>query len=299
MSFSIFNYKADRWPVLIFCMYSLVDFLIYWYVDSYWFVVLWMLLGIVPKGMICSFNHHHQHVLTFKYAFFNRLLEIPYAFHTGLISNAWVLHHSLGHHKNYLNQKLDESRWMRKDGSMMGEIEYTIDVAITAYPRAFQVGLKYKKYLPTFIGMGFVIVALLGLLFYHNAYNALFIYLLPMIISVHMTTWATYVHHAGLPTDNHFVACTNTVDKWYNFLTGNLGYHTAHHYLPSRHWSELPELHKQIAHKIPLNCYIRSGFPYNACHAIERVISPKTAVKYTEDLTGEELLYPELSQPHS
>jgi fatty acid desaturase len=36
-------------------------------------------------------------------------------------------------------------------------------------------------------------------------------------------------------------------------VTGNLGYHTAHHYKQGVHWSKLPALHEKIKDKIPDN----------------------------------------------
>ena len=42
----------------------------------------------------------------------------------------------------------------------------------------------------------------------------------------------------------------------YNLLTGNLGYHTAHHHKQGLHWSRLPELHEKIKDKIPENLYL-------------------------------------------
>ena len=46
-------------------------------------------------------------------------------------------------------------------------------------------------------------------------------------------------------------ASRNYVGGLHNKLTGNLGYHTAHHYRQGVHWSKLPELHESIADKIP------------------------------------------------
>jgi fatty acid desaturase len=54
-----------------------------------------------------------------------------------------------------------------------------------------------------------------------------------------------------LDTDNEFAASRNNLNRFYNVITGNLGYHTAHHHEQGVHWSLLPELHEQIQHKIP------------------------------------------------
>lgn len=88
-----------------------------------WLLAAWLLLVIDPKACICSWNHHHQHLFTFHQGVLNRLLELSYAFHTGITTNAWVLHHVLGHHVNYLDQTKDESAWKRRDGSTMGELK--------------------------------------------------------------------------------------------------------------------------------------------------------------------------------
>ena len=78
-----------------------------------------------------------------------------------------------------------------------------------------------------------------------------------------ITCWHTYCHHAGLDTQNPYEASHNILHRSYNILTGNLGYHTAHHVKPKLHWSKLPAFHATIAHRIPDHLYIEPFFPMN------------------------------------
>jgi fatty acid desaturase len=257
-----FRFREDRLPIaVILCLFAF-DLFVYAYVDSTVWLAVWTVIGILPKGHVCAWNHHHQHVNVFRHAALNRALEIVYALQTGITSNAWVLHHSLGHHVHYLDQAKDESRWQRADGTQMGELEYSLEVAATAYPRALEVGARHPKQRRVFVGMAAVTVAILAALFAARPAAALFVFLIPMAISLFITAWATYSHHAGKSTESHFVACNNILHRGYNALTGNLGYHTAHHYKPGVHWSRLPELHASIAHKIPADCYLTPGLPW-------------------------------------
>ena len=251
----LFRYKEDVLPTLIICFLFLLDCLVFAFVSSRSLVVLWMLIGLGPKVCICSWNHHHQHLPTFRAVWANRVLELIYALHTGITTNAWVLHHVLGHHLNYLDQKKDESAWMRKDGTKMGVIEYTLTIALTGYTRAYRVGRDHPKYQRSFLAMGTVVILLLAVLLWVNWFNALFVFIIPMIHGLLITAWHTYSHHAGLETDDHFEASYNIMNRWYNLLTGNLGYHTAHHYRQGVHWSRLPELHRQIEQQIPAHLY--------------------------------------------
>ncbi|MEE8348885.1 MAG: fatty acid desaturase [Acidobacteriota bacterium] len=257
----MFKYKEDRIPILLFVVYFGVDLLVFFTAESLEFVIFWMVLGIIPKAFISSWNHHHQHLETFHYPLCNRLLEIIYGFQTGIVSHGWTLHHVLGHHVNYLDQKKDESRWKRDDGQTMGEIEYAFTVAATGYPRAFQVGRNFSRPQRIFLLMGGITSSLLVLFFYINWVNALFVFVLPMMISLFITAWHTYSHHAGLDSQESLEASYNVTDGWHNLLTGNLGYHTAHHLRPALHWSKLPQFHDTIKAEIPQQLFRRPPRP--------------------------------------
>lgn len=273
---SLFKYPEDRLPVLVAVALTAIDITMYAAVRSTWVLVAYWLLMLVPKGVLCAWNHHHQHVATFRSTALNRMLKLCYALHTGVTTNLWVLHHVLGHHQNFLDQQKDESRWKRDSGQSMGVIEYTFSVAATAYPRAYQVGRRYpahqRQYL-IFTALTFALVA--GLVAY-RPFAGIMLFLLPMICSLLYTTWVTYDHHSGLDTDDHFQASYNNLNTMFNRLTGNLGYHTAHHYRQGVHWSKLPALHARIQHNIPAHLYRKSTFdrvlPGGHEPAVERAV---------------------------
>jgi fatty acid desaturase len=261
MSMKLFRHREDVPPVLCIVSLTLLDLAVFFLAPAGWLPVAWLLLVLGPKACICSWNHHHQHLLTFHQPVLNRLLELCYAFHTGITTNAWVLHHVLGHHVNYLDQAKDESAWKRRDGTTMGELEYTLVIAITGYLRAFRVARRYPRYRAGFFGMGLLVVLLLAAAFVWNPFNALVVFAIPMAAGYLVTCWHTYCHHAGLDTQNPYEASHNILHRSYNILTGNLGYHTAHHVKPKLHWSKLPAFHATIADRIPEHLYIEPFFP--------------------------------------
>ena len=247
----MFKNPADHWPVFFILCLSALDFSLYFLVSNPYVLGVYFYLMIIPKSQICAWNHHHQHAPTFKTVVPNRILEFFYALHTGVTTNLWVLHHVHGHHNNFLDQEKDESRWRRSDGTQMGELEYSLKITATAYYRGYQVGKSFPKEQRDFVVFSVITFAILcGLIAYKPAAGIL-LFLLPMIMGLFLTAWATYEHHAGLNTDNEFEASFNNLNRWYNLFTGNLGYHTAHHHKGGLHWSKLPQLHEKIKHKIP------------------------------------------------
>ncbi len=252
---TLFRHHADRTPVLIITALFVLDFVAYFLIDNIWLLLAYWLLMIWPKGVICAWNHHHQHTPTFNSSFLNRGLELIYALHTGVTAKLWVLHHVLGHHHNYMDQSKDESRWKRKSGSPMGRIEYSINVTLTAYYRGYKVGKNHPRPFKIFIISTIVTLIVVAALFWYRPLPTLFCFALPMMSSMVFTAWVTFGHHAGLDVDNVFEASYNNVSPIFNMLTGNLGYHTAHHYKQGVHWSRLPELHEKIKDKIPSHLY--------------------------------------------
>lgn len=246
-----FRYQEDRIPVAIISLLFAADIGIYFTINQLSFLTGWMLIGLLAKSFIAAWNHHHQHVNTFRQVWLNRLLEIIYTFHTGISTNVWVLHHNLGHHLHYLDQAKDESGWKRKDGTMMNVWEYTITIALTGYPRAIRVGRKHPKFQRGLTAMGLINAGILSGLLFYRPVPALLVFVIPMIVIYFGTCWTTYYHHAGLDTEDELHASHNIVNRWYNILSGNLGYHTAHHMKQGVHWSQLPQLHKNIEKDIP------------------------------------------------
>lgn len=279
-----FRYREDRLPILLISLAFVSDIIVFTLVDSTPALVAWAILGIVPKGGVCAFNHHHQHLNVFKQTFLNRALDVMYGIQTGMMSHGWVLHHSLGHHVNYLDQKTDESRWRRDDGSPMGEAEYSLTVGATAYTRAWQVARRSRKYLAVFLYMSALTLALVGAAIAWRPVPALIVFVIPMITMLFYTAWATFTHHAGKKTSSHFVASNNIIHRGYNIVTGNLGYHTAHHYRPGVHWSRLPALHDTIAHKIPADCYVSPGIPWNLK---QEVVGPPPGMPFASGTSTE------------
>ncbi len=253
------KHPIDRIPVLLILLLTILDFFLYFAIDNFWILLAYLVLMLVPKGCICAWNHHHQHILTFKWMPLNRLLELFYSLHTGVTSNLWLLHHVLGHHKNYLDQSKDESRWMRKDGTTMGVVEYTLTVACTAYYRGYLVGKRYPKHYRTHVLYSLVTLMLVIALIVYKPMQGAMLFVLPMLIGLLITAWATYDHHSGLEEkEDHFKASYNNKNAVFNWMTGNLGYHTAHHYKQGLHWSKLPALHEKIKHRIPSELYFSS-----------------------------------------
>lgn len=257
---SKFKYKEDRWPVFIILTLTIIDFVLYFTVNDIVLLVSYYLLMILPKGVICAWNHHHQHLFTFRNTLLNRGLEFIYALHTGVTTHLWRLHHVLGHHVNFLNQEQDESRWKRKDATRMGVVEYTLIVALTAYTRGYQVGKRYPKQLKPFLIYTAITSVIVAILVWYKPVAGLMLFVLPMITSLLFTAYVTYDHHSGLDTENEFEASYNNLDPLFNRLTGNLGYHTAHHYKQGVHWSKLPALHAKIEAEIPTHLYQKSIF---------------------------------------
>ena len=246
-----FRQKADILPLSIIIFLFLIDIYLYFIGLSGLLLYLYVIFSVLSKWLICAWNHHHQHVQTFSLPLLNRLIEIMYWFQTGVVWYGWVLHHNLGHHVNYQDQTKDESAWKSQTtGKAYHPFIYTCIVSITAYYRSWFVWNKHKKIQKYFLIMCSIQLAILIALIYFKPLQWILLFWLPIITGLLITVYTTYDHHSGLEDEDPYKSSYNILAPWYNLLTGNLGYHTAHHLKGSLHWSKLPAFHKTIEHKI-------------------------------------------------
>ena len=271
------NKKVDYYLVAIILCITCIDIAVFFFSASLVLPIIWSSCSLLVKGLVCVWNHHHQHCKFFKSAWANRLIELSMGLQTGVVGEAWVLQHTLGHHRNYLDQSADEAAWKTSSGRIMSELEYTLKVSLMAYPCAFKVGRKHSKIYSRMLQNIALTLLFVGVFFWLNWVRTLIIFVAPMLFLLFMTVRETYQHHLGLSQDDPYSASNNIVDRWYNLLTCNLGYHTAHHLQCGRHWSELPELHREIADKIPPSLYREPGFPINLLSKIEHHFTTKAS----------------------
>lgn len=267
--------KVDSYLVAIILLVFTVDLIVFLYSPTPVAPIIWSIASLNVKGWSCSWNHHHQHYKFFIHPWANRVLEFIMGLHTGVVGEAWVLHHTLGHHINYLDQTKDESAWKDGDGNLMSHLRYTLNVGIFAYPLALKVGERYPKSRSKLIQNILITLLFLSVLAWFNWVYTLIIFLIPMIFLLFLTAYVTYDHHAGLDEQDPYQATYNVTDRWYNFFTCNLGYHTAHHLQCGRHWSELPQFHEEIRDKIPLHLYRDPGFPFLLMTNVEKALLRK------------------------
>ncbi len=259
---TVLKYKADRGPVAyVLAMFAV--HLLLWAFATPWVALASTIPLAIASMFVAPINHHHQHLNTFRSSVANRFYDLALALQTGVAPYSWVLHHNLGHHLNYLNQhphtSPDESAWTRRDGTQMGRVEYTLDMLLRHQSDIFRVGQQYPRYRRYWLAMKLPLYSLIGLGLWINPLNTFLIFLVPGFMALTHTIWATYEHHAGSPTDDHIVGSFNRDNRLYNWMTGNLGLHSAHHSRPGVHWSLLPLVHAEIKHEIP-DSQIVTGF---------------------------------------
>lgn len=251
---TLLRYKADRTSVAFVLFVFAVHVALFLFASPLW-AALAMLPVLVLSVCVAPLNHHHQHLGVFQSGLLNRIYDLILALQTGIGPFTWVLHHNVGHHANYLYQPPhatpDESHWTRSNGTKMGRVEYTLHLFFHHQFDVFRVGKKHPKLFRSYLLMKIPLYAIVAAGLYCNPTMYLLVFLIPGMVTLLHTCWATYEHHAGHHSDSHFSASVNRENWLYNILSWNLGYHTAHHYRPGVHWSLLPALHREIEDKIP------------------------------------------------
>lgn len=248
---SLYRYREDVLPSLIVLSVFAAQLYTFFFVDSLWAVAGVMATLLAFSAVPGSISHNHHHVPTFLKAWLNRPYEVVLFLETGVVPYAWTLHHNLGHHRDYLDQEKDPANWRLPDGHVMSRIRYDVVGALRIYPEVWKIGRRHPELFRRFKLWASISLAVLGLFLVLDPIKALILFVAPMPIMYLGLMDNTYMQHSDLDTSSELTASRNTTSRFYNLISWNLGYHTAHHMKPHVHWSRLPALYAQLEAQIP------------------------------------------------
>lgn len=247
----LYRYREDIAPsLIIFIVFGIQLYTFFW-VEDLRAVAITMVILLMCSASPGSISHNHHHTHTFTRPWLNRWYEVILFLETGILPYAWTLHHNLGHHKHYLDQSLDPSKWQHKNGRVMARVYYDVVNAALIYPQVCAVGRQHPGVYRRFKIWAVISLAVLGVFFALDPLKALILFVAPMPVMYLGLLDNTYMQHCDLDTDSHYTASRNSTNRLYNMISWNLGYHTAHHMRPNLHWSRLPTFFKSIEGKIP------------------------------------------------
>lgn len=272
----LYRYREDLAPSLVVLGVFAIQLYTFFCIQSLWAVAGVMAALLTFSAMPGAIAHNHHHVPIFTRAWLNRLFEILLFLETGVVPYAWTLHHNLGHHKHYLDQEKDPANWRLPDGRVMSRLRYDVVGALRIYPEIWRIGRRHPELFRRFKVWSSVALAVLGLFLLLDPVKALVLFVAPMPVMYLGLMDNTYMQHSDLDTRSELTASRNTTNRLYNFISWNLGYHTAHHMKPHVHWSRLPALHAELETQIPdgLKCdsVLLSACPYRHSHAAARAV---------------------------
>ena len=279
----LYRYREDIRPTLVILTISSIQFFTFFCIDSLWMVAGIMLGLLSLSAMPGSIAHNHHHVHTFTRPWLNRVYEVLLFLEVGIPPYAWTLHHNLGHHKEYLDQEKDPANWRLADGSVMSRLRYDIVGVLRIYPEICKIGQRYPGLYRRFKIWAAISLMVLGVFILLDPVKALLLFVAPMPVMYLGLLDNTYMQHSDLDTACEFTASRNTSNRLYNFISWNLGYHTAHHIKPHLHWSRLPGFFAEIEPAIPGSMKCASVF-LSACSYRHSQQSSKTGQPATNSL---------------
>jgi fatty acid desaturase len=248
---AVFREPIDAVPVTVIATVALLQLAIFGVVHDPVRVLLAVGLLFPLQLNFAGMCHNHHHRNTFRRPLANRIFEIVMFFQLGMLPYGYTLHHNIGHHRHYRDQRVDSNRWRRPDGSIMGPWEFAWKLCLAMYPTVWRIGRQHPTVFRKFRRMAAVCAGLFALAVAIDPVNAFLVWVLPLPVALLLQAQATYYQHAGLEHDDPLQASRSATDRSYNLRTLNLGYHTAHHLRPGLHWSKLPAFHATIAAAIP------------------------------------------------
>jgi fatty acid desaturase len=254
-------HPADRLNVLRGLAAPVILFFPFWYGFPGGYAVLTFIAVFFLIGETNYILHLHIHHPFAKRGWLNLLLDFAMGMSTGFSASNWRIQHRYGHHCGVDKPFRTSLAWEIADYSPLRALSFSTRSILPTlwHPivESFRKGVLANVKRPINYRWAFIEqMLLIGFLIAVAAWQprlALF-YLLPWyaLIAV-ITRYVDYLNHYGCDerSPNVYERANNSLSRSFNRGCANFGYHTAHHLKPTAHWTELPQIHAEIADRIP------------------------------------------------
>jgi fatty acid desaturase len=225
-------------------------------------LLVWMLPVILYVGFCAGvFAHNHNHCPVFTSRTANGAFAAWVSIFYGHPIFAWIPTHNMNHHK-YLNRDGDATitwRYSKKNTWLVASMYFFVSAywqsqlirAFVRRVRATSPRLYRRIQLETLSFRAAHAALLATAVALHGWRQGLLVYVGTFGASMAAGLWGmmfiNFIQHVHCDPYSEYNHSRNFVSKLGNFLVFNNGFHTAHHEHPGAHWSQLPELHAQIA----------------------------------------------------
>ena len=230
--------------------------------DGYEFLSVILIYALIGKTNYIL--HLHIHHPFSRNRTLNRLLELCMGSVTGMTASNWRIQHLYGHHRGVDHLFRGDLAWELEAYTPVRVISYCArsmwPTFLGPYMEAYRKGVLRKETKPinyrwAFAEQSLIVLLVAALMAWQPSlviFYAIPLYLLTYLIS----RYVDYLNHYGCDEKSEIIYehANNCLSRSFNRSTHNFGYHTAHHLRPGAHWTELPEIHRRIADKIPDRC---------------------------------------------
>ena len=203
---------------------------------------------------VTAMNHNHSHRPIWRARALNRLTDFWFTLFQGHPGYVFGPLHVDSHHRHH-NGPDDPTRTdrYRAGNDLVGLLRHPFEFAWAGLPHLratlHRLAREDRRELAWVLGHYALLLGVDGLALWLDWRAALYVVIVPQAAALFWLLASNYLQHAdgdGRSETDHARNFLGAI----NLVAFNVGYHTAHHREPQRHWSELPQAHAALAGRI-------------------------------------------------
>lgn len=244
-------HRADLRTLLVMALITTLS-AVHWFAAGFspWLFVASLVLAFAVAPM----GHNHAHRPMWRHAVLNRASDCWFTLFQGHPVYAFQPMHVENHHR-FVNGPGDFTRTdrHRSANDLAGLLAHPFEFALAARP---QLAARLRHLACTdqgelaWISFQYLMLMAVGAsALWLDWQKAIYVLFAPQAAALFWLMASNYLQHAHARTGTEFDHSRNFTGA-INWLGFNVGFHTAHHREPDRHWSELPALHRELAPQI-------------------------------------------------